>query len=125
LCIRPDNAYLGSLDAQSRALLSGACVSRSRAARAASAAQRANAVPDQRAGAGEPVASLPWLPAAVLTKDFGPQQTQGIRTVRRSTVRCSDMSGEDRQHRNLELGRLLRDRATQRAIQIGDDYRTQ
>ena len=125
LCIRPDNAYLGTLDANSRALLSGAVGQQvTGGASGIRGSSAANACPTSAQALVNPLPSLPWLPAAVLTKDFGPQQTQGIDTVAEVYRAVFDISGRIGSTDTwswdayYETGHATRD-------QVGDDYRTQ
>ena len=125
LCIRPDNAYLGTLDANSRALLSGAVGQQvTGGASGIRGSSAANACPTSAQALVNPLPSLPWLPAAVLTKDFGPQQTQGIDTVAEVYRAVFDISGRIGSTETwswdayYETGHATRD-------QVGDDYRTQ
>lgn len=67
ICIRPDNAFIPTLDAESQAILLGAIGQQVGAAGACG----------QSGGEGS---GVPWSPGAVITKDFRPQQNQGIHT---------------------------------------------
>jgi iron complex outermembrane recepter protein len=113
LCIRPDNAFLALLDAPSRALIAGAANQ-----------AVAGASPCGTSGAGT---TFPWAPAAqttIITKDFGTQQAQRIRTeaeVYRAVAGVTGSVGNTETwtwDAYYQLGHATRD-------QIGDDYRTQ
>ncbi len=114
LCIRPDNAYLPSLDAASQALVTGA------------AGQQVGATPCT-VPPNLPPTTFPWAPAAqtaVITKDFGTQQAQRIRTeaeVYRAVAGLTGGIGDTETwtwDAYYQIGHATRD-------QIGDDYRTQ
>jgi iron complex outermembrane receptor protein len=113
LCIRPDNAYLGQLDAPSQALVAGAANQ-----------AVAGATP---CGVSGPGTTFPWAPAAqnsIITKDFGTQQSQRIRTEAEVYRFVAGVSGDLGSTESwtwdayYQLGHATRD-------QIGDDYRTQ
>ena len=113
LCIRPDNAYLPLLDAASRALVTGAA---NQAVAGASPC-----------GTSAPGTTFPWAPAAqttIITKDFGTQQQQRIRTEAEMYRAVAGLRGDIGDTETwtwdayYQLGHATRD-------QIGDDYRTQ
>jgi outer membrane receptor protein involved in Fe transport len=113
LCIRPDNAFLPLLDAASRALVTGAA---NQAVAGASPC-----------GASGPGTTFPWAPATqntIITKDFGAQQNQRIRTEAEVYRAVAGVRGEIGNTDTwtwdayYQIGHATRD-------QIGDDYRTQ
>ncbi len=123
LCVRPDNAYLGLLDAPSQALLVGA---RNQQVAGGASGLRGS-TPANPCGASGAGTTFPWAPmteTVVVTKDFSTQQNQRITTEAEVGRAVFGFTGEIGSTETwtwdayAQIGHATRD-------QIGDDYRTQ
>jgi iron complex outermembrane receptor protein len=121
LCIRPDNAYLGSLDAPSRALITGA------ANQGVGQTATGTGGPCTATPVGQTTATFGWGPLAqtsFITKDFSTQQEQRIETIAEVARAVFGVSGDIGESDSwtwdayYQVGHATRD-------QIGQDYRTQ